>query len=348
MNRSSISPDLLQKYLTGTATDTERRTVETWYGSLRGQSDYLQSLPETERQQLQAETYLAIQSRLRDFAPDTLKILPTKRTQPWFRQTWAAVSGLAATLILIAWISVKLIDTGLPPSHRLAVTPSPTFVRFINQQPRIVQQRLPDGTLVWLHPQAELRYPNQFAARRRDVQFAGEAFFEVTRDAKRPFRIQSGNLQIQVVGTSFNVRANPKQALFEVAVVTGKVLVRSLNKTSPLPAEPVMLLPKQEVLYNVLTAQLSRHQRPAQPRLELYEPISISFADMPLPKVLRQLESRFNIRIRVGNPALTNCHLTADFSDQSLPVILQLLCASLDATYTMAGETIMLNGEGCP
>lgn len=348
MNRSSISPDLLQKYLTGRATDTERRTVETWYGSLRGQSDYLLSLSETERQKLQAETYHAIQSRLQDFGLDTLKSLPTKRTQPWFHQSWTVVSGLAAAIFFIVWISVKLIDTALPPSHQLAVTPLPVLVRFVNQQPRIVQQRLPDGTLVWLHPQAELQYPKQFASRRRDVQFAGEAFFEVAKDAKRPFRIQSGNLQIQVVGTSFNVKATPRQALFEVAVVTGKVLVRSLKKSSPLPAEPVMLLPKQEVLYNVITAQLSRHQRPAQRRHELYEPISISFADTPLPTALRQLESRFNVRIRVGNPALTNCHLTADFSDQSLPVILQLLCASLDATYTMAGETIMLNGEGCP
>lgn len=342
MERPYIPPDLLEKYLNGTATPTENEVVERWYASLQGQPDYLSTLPESERQALQARTHQTIRDQLGLSRP--ARIVPLRPA--WMRPIWVAAGGIAAAVALVVFIwFVRSPFTFSTPTTPVATAPA--LVRVVNQQPRLVAQRLPDGTVVWLHPRAELRYPAAFRGDRRDVTFVGEAFFDVAKDAKRPFLIQSGAMQVRVVGTRFNVRARPQQAVFAVAVVTGKVVVRSLKASPTAPVASVELLPNQQALYDVAANALTRRAVPTQARRELYEPVSIAFVDTPVREVLRRLESRFNIRLRVANPAVNACRLTADFADQPLPAILELLCTSLDATYTMSGDTIRIDSDGC-
>lgn len=341
-------PDLLDRYRSGTATPDERATVEAWYASLQGDVPFLSSLSEAERQHLQEQTFQAIRTKLGLPASETLTLPFQPQIDRWYRRPWVAIVGAAAAVLLVvfAWWFTR------PPAPvQLGVRANnvtiPSEVRFVNQQPRIVARHLPDGTVIWLHPQAELRYPAMFQPDRRSVRFAGEAFFDVAKDVHRPFLIQSGPMQIRVVGTSFNVRATPRQAIFEVAVVTGKVLVRSTRPGERQSAAPVVLLPHQEVLYNVSTDQLTRYSLPVETRRPIYEPVSVTFSDAPVKEVISQLEARFNVRIRAANDAVNACRLTADFTNQSLPAILELLCTSLDATYTMAGETVIINSDGC-
>lgn len=345
MERPSLPPELLEKYLNGTASPAEKEAVDAWYAALRGQPDFLSTLPESERQALQTEMHQTIRSQAGLPTPiSEPTVIPLR---PWYRQPWAAVSGIAAAVLLVALTWLML--TGSEPftqQSTVALSES-VAVRVRNEQARIVSQRLPDSTIVWLHPGAELRYPRLFAGDRREVLFAGEAFFDVAKDARRPFLIQSGTMQIRVLGTSFNVRAAPRQAVFEVAVVTGKVLVQSLKKTPLTRAESVELLPKQQVLFDVAANRLTRQSLPDQTRREVYEPVSIAFTDAPVREVLRRLEAQFNVRFRVSNPAVNACRLTADFANQPLPVILELLCTSLDATYTMSGDTILIDSDGC-
>jgi transmembrane sensor len=341
-------PELLHKYRIGTASPDERSIVEAWYQSLPGDTDYLASLSPTERLHLQEDTFQAIRKKL-DLPTREPVVIPFRaNTSRWHQHPWAIVAGIAAVvlLVLFGWWFVypnRQVQLNQPVSIKTA----PTEIRFINLQPRIVARPLPDGSVVWLHPQAELRYPAAFLPGHRSVTFSGEAFFEVAKEANRPFLIQSGSMQIRVVGTSFNVRATPRQAIFEVAVVTGKVLVRSTRPGKQESATPVVLLPHQEVLYNVATDQLTRYSLPAETRRPIYEPVSVTFSDEPVKNVIDQLEARFNVRIRAANPAVNACRLTADFTNQSLPAILELLCSSLDATYTMAGETVIISSDGC-
>lgn len=67
--------------------------------------------------------------------------------------------------------------------------------------------QLPDGSTVWINANSKLYFPNRFPANARSVKVEGEAFFKVQKDKKRPFKVQTGDLNISVLGTSFNVRA---------------------------------------------------------------------------------------------------------------------------------------------
>lgn len=80
-----------------------------------------------------------------------------------------------------------------------------------------------DGTEVWLNSGSKFRYPNQFNTNERDVFLEGEAFFKVAKNKHLPFKVKTGELEIEVLGTSFNVSAYPDETSQSVVLVEGKV-----------------------------------------------------------------------------------------------------------------------------
>ena len=87
----------------------------------------------------------------------------------------------------------------------------------------IKQNRLPDGSTVVLNSNSTVSMPPQFQSSNREVELQGEAFFSIVPDPSRPFRIRYKGVNIEVVGTSFNVRSNEQQGHVETQVQTGKV-----------------------------------------------------------------------------------------------------------------------------
>ncbi|MGZ2369888.1 FecR family protein [Ancylomarina sp. YFZ004] len=86
---------------------------------------------------------------------------------------------------------------------------------------------LSDGTRVWLNSETRLKFPVKFSKNRREVILEGEAFFEVTKNAHAPFIVKTGPMDIEVLGTSFNVSAYKDEASIQTTLVEGKVKVSS-------------------------------------------------------------------------------------------------------------------------
>ncbi|OFY42725.1 MAG: hypothetical protein A2X18_13635 [Bacteroidetes bacterium GWF2_40_14] len=86
---------------------------------------------------------------------------------------------------------------------------------------------LSDGTKVWLNSLSEIEFPVNFTGNERIVNLTGEAYFEVTPDAKRPFIVHSLNQSVQVLGTTFNIKAYPDEDMVYTTLVEGKITVGS-------------------------------------------------------------------------------------------------------------------------
>ena len=84
---------------------------------------------------------------------------------------------------------------------------------------------LSDGTMVFLNSGSELRYPEVFRDGQREVFLKGEAWFEVAKDSVRPFRVHAGEMDVRVLGTSFNVKAYERMESIAMTLVTGSVEV---------------------------------------------------------------------------------------------------------------------------
>jgi len=92
---------------------------------------------------------------------------------------------------------------------------------------------LPDGSKVWLNSASTLSFPQQFtASRNRKVLLAGEAYFEIAKDKNHPFIVESGNQEIQVLGTHFNVNAYADEKNIKTTLLEGSVKVSMLSNAA--------------------------------------------------------------------------------------------------------------------
>ncbi|GAB3248344.1 FecR family protein [Larkinella harenae] len=336
MDNHYPSPDVLEKYLAGRCSPDEARRVEAWYDSFESQPDLVQHHPESQDLAYSRKMLQQIRRRI-----ETAESAPVR--QLWPRRTgfWV-MGGMAAAVMLITVGIWQFRRT--KPAQPVQINRSKTapLIMLKNGTQTIQRHELSDGSVVWLSPATQLRYPAQFGRAVRTVSLDGEAFFEVRRDTTRSFVIQAGKLKTEVLGTTFNVRAYRNSPRFEVSVVTGKVAVSVAKQ------QKVLLTARQQAFFNPKAESLAKTDLPPAAKPNLWEPTTISFEWASLRQVADALEESFGVRIRFRNTALQNCKLRADFTNMRLPVILNLLCKTTDASYTLDGPVIELDGPGCP
>ncbi|TYR36468.1 DUF4974 domain-containing protein [Sphingobacterium phlebotomi] len=85
--------------------------------------------------------------------------------------------------------------------------------------------QLADGTKVWLNADSELEFPSAFTGDERKVTVRGEAYFEVAKDATRPFRVQVGKTQVEALGTAFNINTHLYREKIKTILTEGKIKV---------------------------------------------------------------------------------------------------------------------------
>ena len=102
---------------------------------------------------------------------------------------------------------------------------------------------LPDGTKVWLNADSSIRFPVAFVGKERKVTITGEAYFEVAKDKKKPFIVSSANMDVEVLGTHFNVSAYAEESIVKTTLLEGSVKIN--NKKSE-----VYLVPGQQSQLN--------------------------------------------------------------------------------------------------
>jgi ferric-dicitrate binding protein FerR (iron transport regulator) len=209
--------------------------------------------------------------------------------------------------------------TGEPPVYHTLATGAGSQYRLA----------LPDGTLVWLNAGSSLRFPTAFSGDERRVELSGEAYFEVAKDAAKPFRVQSGHTTTEVLGTHFNVRAYAGENGVTTTLLEGSV----------------------KVFNNVLAQQL----KPGQQARINEETIELALANgeeaigwkngrfvfhkTPVAAVLQELERWYGMPIE--NKEGSQKHLTASFSRSlPLPKVLRLLEATGDVQFRTTGNEI--------
>jgi len=110
---------------------------------------------------------------------------------------------------------------------------------------------LSDGTKVWLNAASSLYYPTSFANKDREVILTGEAYFEVAQQPSKPFRVRVNDIQVTVLGTSFNVSAYPEDNEFRATLVSGAVSVNYQSESIKLAPGKQASLPTGATSFKV-------------------------------------------------------------------------------------------------
>ena len=209
-------------------------------------------------------------------------------------------------------------------------------------QVQIQEVELSEGSRVTVNSNSKLTYPKKFQKDKREVKLAGEAFFEVTKDPERPFIINAGDVRVEVLGTSFNVKAYENQEHVEVTVSTGKVAVYSMDN----PDEQAVLVKGQKAIFYKSSTKIEATLN-EDINFASWKTKQIIFEDTPMPEVIRVINEIYKSDVKLVGDQLNDCPVTTTFDSQSLESILNVLESTLNLSIEEKGNSIEVSGDGC-
>ncbi|KOH46091.1 hypothetical protein NC99_11160 [Sunxiuqinia dokdonensis] len=193
---------------------------------------------------------------------------------------------------------------------------------------------LPDGSLVWLNSGSKLSYPSNFKGQ-RSIQLEGEAYFDVIK-SRKPFIVSTAYGEIEVLGTSFNVKAYTDDD-FQTTLVAGAVNLRVGAGTS------ITLKPGEQAFVN------------ENNRLEIqtveteiftsWKDGKLIFYREPFEKVAKRMERWYNVKIEVDNDEIKNLWFTGTIEMETLSEVMELIRRSMPLEYSYDQNTRTLKIE---
>ncbi|NGF55556.1 DUF4974 domain-containing protein [Parapedobacter sp. SGR-10] len=199
-----------------------------------------------------------------------------------------------------------------------------------NPQGVPVRYVLPDSSEVFLGAGSTLHYPEYFIGDAREIQLAGEAFFQVAHNPDKPFIIHTGHIRTKVLGTSFKVEALDGQEVM-VAVATGKVDVSSVadGQTKSL----ALLTPGLKVTWNGQNGKAVQSKADIA-SLEQWKAGDMIFDEQLLGRVAGELERRYGVQIVFRDKDLANSRVGGTFSaGEPVTSILKMLSVVGEFSY---------------
>ncbi|MEI9908356.1 MAG: FecR family protein [Bacteroidota bacterium] len=266
---------------------------------------------------------------------------------------WTVAAAVISAVSLGAYI---LSDTeNVKPGSNAAFANNMLEKVNVTVQPLKIQME--EGSIITLQPGSSIHYPSHFLPDKREIFLEGEAFFEVSKNASRPFFVYNNNIVTHVLGTSFNVKMNRENKQVEVSVRSGRVEVYedkpAVKATASKKNNGVILSPNQKVTYDQDTRQFvpSLVDVPLPIINEMSDknvtPETAVFESTPLKTVLSSLERSYGIDIVVETENIYKCLFTGDVSQQDLYTRLDVICQSVQALYEVKGTKILIKGKGC-
>lgn len=155
---------------------------------------------------------------------------------------------------------------------------------------------LSDGTKVFLNAESRLKYPVHFTGSNRRVVLEGEAYFEVSRDTIHPFIVATKQLSVNVLGTSFGLRAYPEEAQVLTTLVSGRVLVDAEGKR-------LVLEPDEQAVFDKESNNLTRREVNSE-LFVCWKDGRLAFNNCPLEDILSNLGRWYSFDVFYVNPAV--------------------------------------------
>ena len=227
---------------------------------------------------------------------DEPKILSPKK-----RRWQPIIYKVAATILLPVCLGLA---TYFGVEHMNKVSQDPFMVAVDYGQK--ANLTLPDGTKVWLNSATHLSYDAEYNKSDRKIYLDGEAYFDVARNEKCPFIVHTHAMDIEVLGTKFNVEAYAKQQNFEASLIQGKIKIKSPSDNN---ISQVLLPDYKSTLKNgkLVISKIEDYN------IYRWKEGLYCFKNKSFIEIIKDLEKYYNLKIIVDKPSITNIILTGKF-----------------------------------
>lgn len=309
---------LMKRYLSGQLSEQERIKIDAWLDIMKtGDTDNFDMTAEDEE-----KLFRKITSH-----EDNIKEIRAFR--PWRKDIspggW--IMRIAAGLLVISVVSYSAWNLLFKEAFFSG-----------DSSAKVEKIMLNDGSLVWVRGDSRLTYYERPEGRYAELH--GEALFEVTKDASRPFTIQYKEVSIRVVGTSFSVKTGDS---VELNVLTGKVHVSSETDKTGVDVEP-----NEKVIYTT-AGGIEKYSLPQADVAAVIAntTYNMKFSNVTLREAAEGIAKKFDVVIRIEDKQAGACRITADLTDHALEESLQMLTEILEVEYHRDGKGITISGKGC-
>jgi len=195
---------------------------------------------------------------------------------------------------------------------------------------------LSDGTKVWLNAESYLEYPVAFNGDSRQITLKGEAFLEVAQDANKPFLVNVDGMQVEVLGTSFNLKAYKDDARYVTTLVSGAVRVkRNGNAVRLQPGEQAVYRPGKNIAKEDADIDLATAWKNGL----------LAFKNENLPGVMQTICRWYNVQVKYDESIDPNSiHISGAMRRQEqLDKVLEILKLSAGIEFHVSGRTIYVS-----
>ncbi len=252
------------------------------------------------------------------------------KEKPRKRWSYRKISSVAASVLLVLGMSLAAYlgyQEGGQAEHYISRTiPWGDQSRFY----------LPDGTQVFLNAGSTIRYPAHFSEQERLVNITGEAYFEVAKDSLRPFKVQSGAVVTEALGTQFNVKYDRNTV--EVALVEGKVSVSVADSLQK--GEKLLLIPGEQAYLQGIHLRKERFNPGA---VIVWKDGIIYFEGAGEQEVVHTLERWYGVKISIEGQIPKAWNYSGRFKDKELHEVLKSIGYIMDFRYTIKNKEVNID-----
>lgn len=305
---------ILQRYSNGACSPEEKKVVESFFQKNQDKPSILANWAETEKKKVKSSMW-------RNIEQESFVRQPKR---------WPLLRIAASVLLMMASFAVYQSYFRSEPTQQL------TKITDQGQKSTLV---LSDGTRVRLNAASTLSYPNQFTEGERVVSLSGEAFFEVVRNTEKPFKVKTENMEVRVLGTSFNVSVY-SAAESSVTLATGSVHITAQKGD-------VILKPGQQAILSNAANDLTVRQVDVSEQIAWKDGVLI-FKSANIDEVIQKLSRWYNVKIETSEAWPSDCRISAEYTNESLLNVLESFKFIYGLEYEIKEKNhITLKGNPC-
>lgn len=324
--------ELIPKYLSGNADSGDVQSLEEWVLVSPHNRDLfltykkawiLSGISNSQKNLNIDQEWSTLKTQLNIPDHDNIKVLKSRS-----KYNFSYLARYAAAILIIIASTIGI--------YRYFNSNKATTVITLNE---VKSNTLPDGSEISLNSNSKMTYSVSKEVSAREVTLNGNAFFQVSRDTNRVFKVVADDVIVEVLGTEFYVDAREEQSQIVVIVRSGTVSVTSFT-------EKIILEAGQTGIYDKKTRSLFKSDNNDVNYLSWKTGILV-FEKTELSQVVFDLNRNFGSKIKIENPVLNDCKITATFENKSLESIIKIIEKTLKIKSEVIENGILLTGRAC-
>ncbi|MFA9392433.1 MAG: FecR family protein [Prolixibacteraceae bacterium] len=341
MEISTINWELIGKKLTGEITEEEFREFQDWLNSSSNNQLLFQKITSIWEKSIAGNKFQSI-----DVEADLEKVKNELRTRQYgtyiqLENSSQRRSFLISKAFKVAASIIILLGLSIGATYYFKANEYMPYSSYVVNTPNGAKSNiiLPDSTRIWLNSGSKITYEADFSKNRK-VYLEGEAYFDVTKNPKNPFVVETSKLNITVLGTAFDVKAYSDENTIEATLVRGSVAISGKNYSKK--AKRVLLEPNQKFTYYIDENKSLLSKEVDTQLYTAWKDNKLIFKNEEMKNLKTVLERWYGMDIEFIDPDLGNYHYTGTIENETINQVLEILKITMPIHYEITHRKVII------